>query len=171
MEHIVFIIIIIIILVLSALVIVGMSRGWVSLLPGSARASDNHSEERELNTRAIFRALCEKGLKPSIIDSWIVFRSQGCEYAIDTSRLPVFAILKQTAIDSMDADRDVTKKIALELSSEIILAKVHVTHEASARAIFQVDAIENSTQNFDKRLDYYIEILNNAEARFFHAIA
>jgi len=59
----------------------------------------------------------------------------------------------------------------LELSSEIILAKVHVTHEASARAIFQVDAIENSTQNFDKRLDFYIEILNNAEARFFHAIA
>lgn len=138
-------------------------------LPHS-RQSDSNEVPSELTSRKIFDILDSKGLKPSMSGHWIVFVSQEDEYAINTSGYPVLSLLKQTSLDGYDNDPDLHEAVAMRITGEIMMTKIHIKNSPSHRVIFQLNAVEDNSFNFEKRLEIYLDIIKEAEERFFSEV-
>ena len=134
------------------------------------RQSDNADVPSKLTPQRIVDILDLKGLKPSLNGTWIVFVSQEEEYAINTSGYPVFSLLKQTALDGFPIEPGLHEEMASRITGEIMMTKIHIKDYPSRRVIFQLDAIEDNTFNFGKRLEIYLEIIKEAEERFFREV-
>lgn len=132
--------------------------------------SDNAEDPSELTPQRIVDILDSKGLKPSLNGHWIVFVSQEAEYAINTSGYPVLSLLKQTDLDGFPIEPDLHEKVASRITGEILMTKIHIKDFPSRRVIFQLDAIEDNTFNFGKRLEIYLEIIKETEERFFREV-
>lgn len=132
--------------------------------------SDNAEDSSELTPQRIVDILDSKGMKPSLNGHWIIFVSQEDEYAINTSGYPVLSLLKQTDLDGFPIEASLHEKVASRITGEILMTKIHIKDYPSRRVIFQLDAIEDNTFNFGKRLEIYLEIIKEAEERFFREV-
>lgn len=134
------------------------------------RQNENAEVPSNLTQQRIVEILDSKGLKPFFNGHWIVFVFHEQEYAINTSGYPIFSLLKQTALDGFPIEPGLHEEVAIRISGEIIMTKIHIKDNPSRRVVFQLDAVENCPIDFEKRLDMYIDIINEAEIRFFKEI-
>lgn len=158
-------------LAIVSLLINGIGRTNKRLpLISTFRQSDNVDVPSKLTPQRIVDILDSKGLKPSLNGHWIVFVFHEAEYAINASGYPILSLLKQTDLDGFPIDPDLHEKVARRITGEIMMTKIHIKDYPSPRVIFQLDAIEDNTFNFGKRLEIYLEIIKEAEERFFREV-
>lgn len=123
-----------------------------------------------LNTTSIVSFFNRIGVSTSVEGAWIVFDNKGKEYAINTSKLPILAIIKQTSLEGYHEDTTVLREVAQGVSLDTAMASIHVDGNPANRVIIQVNAIETCMGSFSQRLSIYQDIIEDMERRFFDEI-
>ena len=123
-----------------------------------------------LDSKSIVSLLRRNGSSSSVMGSWIVFNYQGQEYTINTSKLPVLVIIKQTSIEKYKDNTSILREVAQAVSLDTVLAMIHVAENPANRAVIQLNAIETCLGAFAQRLNIYLDIIEETEKRFFEEI-
>lgn len=123
----------------------------------------------QMNLEGIVSILEDHGISASVDGPWIIFDHQEDVYAINTLRLPFLAIVKQTSLEEYSeyASAFIESAQAISLDVPMIYVYIDTDRNPTHRVIFQVNAVENCTTSFIQRLGIYLDILNEAERRFF----
>ena len=123
-----------------------------------------------LDSKSIVTLLQRNGTLSSVVGPWIVFNYQGKEYTINTSKLPVLVVIKQTSLEEHQHNTTDLQEVAQAVSDNIVLATVYVERNSPNRIIIQLDAIETCLGAFAQRLSIYLDIIDETEKRFFEEI-
>ena len=131
---------------------------------------DVASYQAPLDSKSIVSLLQKNGILSSVVGPWIVFDYQGKEYTINTSKLPVFVVIKQTSLEEYQHNATDLQEVAQAISLDTAMATIHIDGNPADRAIIQVNAIETCLESFTQRLIIYLDIIEETEKRFFDEI-
>lgn len=123
-----------------------------------------------LDSKSIVALLQRNGLLSSVVGPWIVFDYQGKEYTINTSKLPVFIVIKQTSLKEYQHNATDLQEVAQAISLDTAMATIHIDGNSADRVIIQVNAIETCLGSLTQRLNIYLDIIEETETRFFDEI-
>ena len=123
-----------------------------------------------LDSKSIVALLQRNGLLSSVVGPWIVFDYQGKEYTINTSKLPVLAVIKQTSLEECRHNTTDLREVAQAVSLDTAMATVHIDGNPADRVIIQVNSIETCLGSLAQTLNIYLEIIEETETRFFDEI-
>ena len=128
------------------------------------------SYQTPVNSKSIVSLLGRNGTASSVVGPWIVFDYQGKEYTINTSKLPVLVVIKQTSIEEYQYNATDLQEVAQVVSLDTAMATIYVDGNPANRVIIQVNAVETCLGSLAQRLNIYLDIIEEAETRFFDEI-
>ena len=124
-----------------------------------------------ISPESIVSLLCRKGICSSVKEQWIIFSHKDKEYAINTSKLPILVVIKQTSLEGYQKYTDDIEDVAHTISLDMPMSSIHIDGNPARRVIFQVNAVENCITAFVQRLIIYIDILDETEMLFFKEVS
>ena len=151
-------------LLLAAVVIIA------AIVSNHRYRKDVASYQAPLDSKSIVSLLQKNGILSSVVGPWIVFDYQGKEYTINTSKLPVFVVIKQTSLEEYQHNATDLQEVAQAISLDTAMATIHIDGNPADRAIIQVNAIETCLESFTQRLIIYLDIIEETDKRFFDEI-
>lgn len=128
------------------------------------------SFQAPVNAESIVSLLLRNGISPTVKGPWIVFCWHDQEYTVNTSKLPILVVIKQTSLVEFHENSGVFKEVAQSISLDTAMVSVNIDGEPASRAIIQVYSIETCMEAFERRLIIYLNLINETEKRFIDEI-